>query len=719
MNAENWEQIKDLLERAMRIEPARRARFLQDSGARREVLSEVESLLKVDDSSSDFMSLDVREFSKDLVVRENYDDALIGQRVGIYEIKGELGFGGMGAVYVAERMDGKFDQKVALKMLKRELNIGKIRREFQREREILSKLNHPNIARLLDAGMTDDGIPYLVMEYVEGLRIDEFCRRRKLSLPARLKLFNKVCEAVSFAHSNLVIHRDLKPSNILVTANGSPKLLDFGISKLLDSDDKTNLTELGAMTPDYASPEQIKGEAVSTSTDVYSLGVVFYKMLTGDLPINTAGKTNAEVLKAVTEAEPVAPSLSSFSETKKGGEMDDASPPFSLSRIKGDLDNIILKALSKEPERRYATVEQFSADVWRHLDGLPVLARPATKWYRAAKFFNRNRIPVVAAALVFLSLAAGVALAMWQAREARVQTALALEAQRKSEIETEKAKEEQRKSEKVTKFVSKIFGYANPGWFAEGAKTQGKARVIDVVEELSGKIDTEFANEDDVAAALHATFAGIFHWVSKSAPPDQVELFQQKRRRHALRGLELRKRFYGDYHELVATDMFSTFGMNGKTEEERAGILMAAILMMKDTNPLSRNLPFMYEAYTARLMLPEEENLHEAYRRAVIPRTDENKYEIAERMLREALVLWEATYPPDHGVVLDKNCWLAYTLAKQEKWAEIDGPYKICQQIESKSKTDASLTFLMPSLERVRKLIRNRDQLPARQPAGN
>lgn len=222
----------------------------------------------------------------------------------------------MGAVYLAERSDGKFRQKVAIKMLRREFNVEKIRRNFEREKEILAKLVHPNVARLLDAGKCDDGIPFLVMEYVEGTPVDKYCEREKFSLKERLKLFNRICDAVSFAHRNIIVHRDLKPSNILVTGKGEMKLLDFGISKLLDaenSEEKNSITIVGAMTPEYASPEQIKGETITTASDVYSLGVVLFKILTGAFPYNLKGKTNGELLKSIIEDEPVAPStISSF-----------------------------------------------------------------------------------------------------------------------------------------------------------------------------------------------------------------------------------------------------------------------------------------------------------------------------------------------------------------------------------------------------------------------
>ena len=433
MTAENWITIKQVLHETLNLALPEREDFLAKSGLSAEIKTEVKSLLEFEEESENFMSATAGNLTGELVFeKEKRKNLLIGQKVGIYEITGELGFGGMGAVYLAERKDEKFEQKVAVKMLKREFNVEKIRRNFKREREILAKLNHPNIATLLDAGTTGDGVPYLVMEYIEGKTIDEFCKEKKLSLKARLKLFNKVCEAVSFAHRNLIIHRDLKPSNILVTEKGEPKLLDFGISKLLDAEhaeDKTAITLLGAMTPEYASPEQINGETVTTATDIYSLGVVLFKILTDSLPFDLKGKTNGELLKTIVESEPIAPSKSEppavAGGLSVGGRISQSkrNPPATAdgsdkSKLKGDIDTIILKSLRKEPERRYETVEQFSADIWRFIDGLPVLARRATISYQASKFYGRNKISVMAGAIVFLSLITGITVAIWQANVA-------------------------------------------------------------------------------------------------------------------------------------------------------------------------------------------------------------------------------------------------------------------------------------------------------------
>ena len=371
MNVKEIANIKEILWEVLELDPAKRQEFLDNAAIGADIRAEIESLLSFEAVSADFMSLAITNFSKDFMPEvDETEISFVGQKIGIYEIIRELGFGGMGAVYLAERADGKFEQKVAIKMLKREFNVKKIRQTFKREKEILSKLNHPNIARLLDAGTTNDGVPYLVMEYIEGLPIDKFCEKKNLSLKPRLKLFNKICEAVSFAHQNLIIHRDLKPSNILVNEKGEPKLLDFGISKLLraeNSEEKTLVTAFGAMTPEYASPEQIRGETASTATDIYSLGVVLYKILTDSLPFDSKGKTNSELLKTITEQEPTAPSAILDFKSQISDADNRKSQIANRKSIKGDLDNIILKSLSKEPERRYTRSSNFQrifGDIW-------------------------------------------------------------------------------------------------------------------------------------------------------------------------------------------------------------------------------------------------------------------------------------------------------------------------------------------------------------------
>lgn len=700
MQNKDWKQVKELLNQSLEFEPAFRQEFLNKTASSQTIINEVNALLAFESEAEDLMSLSALEFSKDFFADDF--NALIGQQIGVYQIIKELAFGGMGAVYLAKRIDGKFEQKVAIKMLKREFNFEKVRLNFKREKEILSKLLHPYIARLLDAGTTDDGVPFLVMEYIEGIAVDEFCERENLDLNSRLKIFNKICEAVSFAHQNLIVHRDLKPTNILITKNGTPKLLDFGISKLLDENAQTSVTIAGAMTLEYASPEQIKGEAITTASDIYSLGVVLNKMLTSSLPYKLTGKTKNEIFKTISEIEPTTAS----SIIKTANENNENSV-ITSPQLKGDLDNIILKTLSKEPSRRYQTVEQFSTDIWRFIDGLPVLARPATFSYQASKYFQRNKIKVVAAALILLSLISGIAIALWQAKTANEQANIALEAQKQAEMNSLHAKEEAEKSEKVSQFMFKIFSYANPAWYAEGYKSRGQARVIDVLDNLSDKIETEFPNQADTQAELHHQFADVYGriWQSNTEPARRLEM-KEKSHFHICRALQLRRQYYGEWHELVAKDLYHGLGCIGKTPSDYAASLNKAIIMMRETNPKNINLPYMLTDYAAYLTDPLREEIHNIYLRAVTPPINENKYEIAERYLREALPLYKLHYRKDELPILVTECQLAYVLAIQDKWTDFDEYYTACKQgktqlVQMSKSTNSSNPLLLDYLEKL------------------
>ena len=344
----------------------------------------------------------------------------IGNRIGSYRIVRELGHGGMGTVFLAERDDEHYRQQVAIKLINPGLGGETIRKRFRNEMQILADLNHPNIARLFDGGETADGVPYLVMEYVEGTPINRYCDQHNLATEQTLRLFCAVCDAVQYAHQHLVIHRDIKPGNILVTREGLPKLVDFGIAKLLDggrSVSDATATAMPFMTPEYASPEQVRGSSVTTATDIYSLGIVLYELLSGGLPYRLKSRVPHELAQAICDQEPERPS------TSLSARKVDASRP--RKRLHGDLDNIVLMAMRKEPQRRYATAEQFAEDIQRHLNGLPVRARQDTFTYRAGKFIRRKKFAVAAAALIAVTLLIGIIATAWQARVARAERARA------------------------------------------------------------------------------------------------------------------------------------------------------------------------------------------------------------------------------------------------------------------------------------------------------
>jgi serine/threonine protein kinase len=430
VNPEQWEKIKEIFAAALEQGPSRREEFLRQACSDDEsVRAELESLLSTYDSEG---------VTGKAPRATPGDESIAGQKIGPYQVLRQIGVGGMGAVYLAVRADEAYSKRVAIKLVQTGIDTQEIARRFRHERQILATLDHPNIARLVDGGTTERGLPYFVMDYVEGTRIDDYSDSHKLSIEERIGLFREVCSAVQYVHQNLVVHRDLKPSNILVTAEGVAKLLDFGIAKLLKPELFTSLAdatgvEFRLMTPGYASPEQVRGEPVTTASDVYSLGVVLYELLTSQRPYRLKTDAPGEVLRAVCDQEPERPSAAVIRtpETPAGKDSSlgvaaekRATVPERLRRqLSGDLDTIVLKALRKEPQRRYTSVERFSDDLHRYLAGLPVSAQRDTWSYRAEKFVRRNKVGVAAASLVAISLIAGVLATTWQARVARIERA--------------------------------------------------------------------------------------------------------------------------------------------------------------------------------------------------------------------------------------------------------------------------------------------------------
>lgn len=397
---------RELFDQALALPAAARAAFLRTHCPDPDALARVLRLLDAHDRAGEHF------LGRSAIALAAEGMGRAGRRLGAYRIERELGRGGMGAVYLATRADHTYTKQVALKIVAAPLGDEDLARRFRRERQILATLEHPQIARLIDGGTTDDGLPYLVMEFVDGLRIDEYCRVHQLSLSDRLRLFCSVCDAVQYAHANLVVHRDLKPQNILVTSDGLPKLLDFGIASLVTEDGENTApsarTRFAAMTPEYASPEQIRGERVTAASDIYSLGVVMYELLNGGTPRDVVGTPLDQVHRSCADSDPMRPSVAAA----RAGDRP-------LARhLRGDLDAIVLAALRQEPQRRYASVAQFADDVRRYLDGKPVTARGEAVSYRALKFVRRHRLGVAAAAIIALTLVGGITATTWQAVEA-------------------------------------------------------------------------------------------------------------------------------------------------------------------------------------------------------------------------------------------------------------------------------------------------------------
>src|SRR5579863_1555570 len=427
-SAENWERAKNLFDKALELDPSQRSAYLAENCSDNTLRGQVEQLLLNYQKAGSLLDDPVFDPSvpegpgklptpqhkihlAETINTVQPGDPLIGCQFGAYKLIRRIGTGGMAAVYLAARADAEFHKQVAVKVVEPGPDHHNLLNRFRNERQTLASLDHPNIVKLLDGGSTAEGLPFLVMDYVEGCPIDDYCDLHRLRVDDRLKIFSRVCEAVHYAHQKGVVHRDLKPGNILVASDGTPKLLDFGIAKVLKQEPATQFqlaTQTGSrcMTPAYASPEQMRGKPVTPATDIYSLGVVLYELLSGHRPYRLTRHTPAEIERAICEQDPETPSTAVSrveTDTTTDGvpitktpelvsETREGRPEKLRRRLRGDLDNIVLKALHKEPERRYGSVENLAQDIERHLQGLPVKAQRNTAAYRIKKFVQRHKV---------------------------------------------------------------------------------------------------------------------------------------------------------------------------------------------------------------------------------------------------------------------------------------------------------------------------------------
>jgi len=444
MHPERWRVIDELFHAAFEMTPTERGAFLASAcKGDASLRAEIEKLIDGYDRAGDFIEIPPVLDESTIELSEPEATPLTGVRIGAYKLIKEIGRGGMGTVYLAARADEEFRKHVALKVITAGFDHETIIQRFRNERQILAGLDHPNIARLLDGGTTEGGAPYFVMEYIEGQTIMDYCDTHRLGTVERLKLFRAVCSAVHFAHQNLIVHRDIKPANILVTADRTPKLLDFGVAKLLSPNaqgvELTGVT-MRMMTPEYASPEQARGETITTASDVYSLGVLLYGLLTGHRPYRVTSRSLVEIIEAICEEEPPKPStaiMRTVASPGAGGTTDVTVTPEAVGKardseshrlrreLEGDLDNIVLKAMRKEPQRRYASVEQFSEDIQRYFDHLPVMACQDTVYYRTGKFIARHKAGVAGLFLIAFTLLSATIITAWQAGVARRERAKA------------------------------------------------------------------------------------------------------------------------------------------------------------------------------------------------------------------------------------------------------------------------------------------------------
>ncbi len=613
MEDDRLKKIQALFEAALEQSPSERHAWLRDAcGDDSALLTEVQSLIDADESAASVLD----GIAMDTVNDEIKED-FVGREVGQFQIVRRIGSGGMGDVYLANRT-GDFDQQVALKVLRPGLDTTNVLQRFRSERQILARLNHPNIARLIDGGRTPDGIPYFAMEFVDGQPIDTFCDSRKLSVTARIELFGKVCEAVQYAHQNLVVHRDLKPSNILVTNTGVVKLLDFGIAKILDeADENPLLTATGQrlMTPAYASPEQVAGKPVTTATDVYALGVVLYELLTGRRPFDTRRPVQ-ELHQLIMSGDPEKPSTAISQAIPGKGDTAAVNPrlvsearstPTERLRrlLAGDLDNICLKALRKEPERRYASADQFATDLRRHLDGLTVIARPDTVGYRARKFVRRHRAAVAA---TVTTVAAVTALTAFFVDS--------LAAQR------DVARAESRKAEEVSDFLVDLFYVVDP---EESRGREVSAR--ELVDTAAVRIQTELATEPEVRATMMRVLGEAYY------------------------GLGLDNKAKSLYEQALVEQHLLYDGPNA----EQATTELTLGLVYQDAGDSDTADSLYARSYETRLQLfgPAHQDVIESLSVLAYLKETVGDFDAADSLHRLVLAGNEALYEPDHPRVTE------------------------------------------------------------------
>ncbi|MDX2040020.1 MAG: serine/threonine-protein kinase [Acidobacteriota bacterium] len=616
MNPERWQLIEAIFSTVVDRSPAEReAHLTRVCGGDEELRREVMELLEHE--TKELFLEDPIKYATFAVTREPADE-MLGHLIGPYRLIRLVGRGGMGVVYEAVRDDRQFDQRVALKIIKRGMDSDFVRERFLRERQILASLDHPHIARLLDGGSTADGLPYFAMEFVEGEPITDYCRQRKLSLNAKLKLFRDVCAAVQHAHQKLAVHRDLKPSNIMVTTSadgkdGTPKLLDFGIAKLLAADPGEAVTRtetaLRLMTPDYASPEQVRGGTITTATDVYALGIVLYELLTGQRPYQFDTYAPAAIERAICDTEAARPS-------EMAGRQSGAAAKQARELV-GDLDNIVMMALRKEPARRYQSVEKFSDDIRRYLEGLPITARADTFTYRAGKFVRRHRVAVAAAVLVLLSLLGGIIATTFAARQARA--------------ERDRANQAAASAEAATKSLVAMFEFADPG------KSKGNAITAkELLDQGAEKVVRELNGQPALQAKLLDTIGLLYHSIGLY---DRGQPLLEE-------ALKLRRQTLGNEHADVATSLDH----------------LAEAARVKDDFAKSESLFREALAMRRKLLGAESREVADSLNNLALVLQNTNRYDETEQLLRESLAIRHKLLGQEHSDVATSLSNLGLTL---------------------------------------------------------
>jgi serine/threonine protein kinase len=660
MNKVEWQDVEGVLAAVMELTAAERsARITQMCGDRADLRAEVESLLAAHEKAASFLEVNTQ------IDSEASPHSLEGKNLGPYRLLGILGAGGMGTVYRAERTDGRFQKQVAIKVMPSALYSPELLRRFNNEQQILAELEHPNIARLLDAGVSPEGIPYFVMEYVEGIPVTEYCSAHELSTRERLKLFRVLCSAVHYAHQHLIVHRDIKPMNVLVTADGIPKLLDFGIAKVMDPWTAglggTTPSLLNPMTPSYASPEQVRGQTLTTATDIYSLGVLLYELVSGHPPYRLTGKPFDEAIRIVCEVEPEKPSAVAGPRNRAAGI---AAYSHNLSP---DLDAVVAKAMRKDPQQRYASAEDLAADIGHALDGLPVSARRATLVYHTRKFVNRHRFGVAVSLAAFLVLVA-------------FSFTMGVQAERIAK-ERDRANREAATSKRVTNFMTGIFKVSDP---SEARGNTVTAR--ELLDKASKDIDSGLSQDPETQARMMHVMGTVYESLGlfsqsdslfsraaeirrRTLGPDNIDTFASQR----MWGWVLREQGrYPESEVILQQTLAEESRILGQEHPETLAAMqmLGWTLREEGKDEAAKELLLKTLEGQRHILGPENLDTLETSQMLAWSFRDNGEYAQAEKLLRETLSIQTRVLGPEHPDTLSSVHLLGWALREEGHLAE-------------------------------------------------
>ncbi len=644
MDKNIWSDIKAIFYEAISLDENQRETYIDRVCTNAELKQEVLTLLHAHNNSENYLEQSVIILDP---VKENIN-FFIGKLFGKYKIVKLIARGGMGLVYLGER-DDEVKQQAAVKIISPGFVSESVLKRFRNERQTLANLNHPNISRLLDAGITVDGIQFLVMEYIDGIPVDEYCDKNNLNIKERMKLFLKIASVVQYAHHNLVIHRDLKPSNILITPDGEPKLLDFGIAKILDKDgsDNENLTIKGItnFTPEYASPEQVMGENITTASDVYSLGIVLYKLLTGHNPYKINSSLSPDVKQVVTKTEPPKPSDIIYKTFEKTS-FDEVIriTPESVSktregtieklhkRLSGDIDNIVSMAIRKEPERRYSSIDFFTEDIQRYLNDQPVSAHKDSFKYKAGKFFRRNKGPVITGSVIVILIMLGIAGIIWQSHL--------------TALERDNARLEAGKANEIKSFLLNMISSPDPG------KDGKDVKVIDVIQKAAGSLSTELPGQKQIEAEIRTLIGNTYLnlGIYDSAAVELNKALEINNKIFGIRSIEAAKSI---------KDLGQVYHYMGDFEKAEKLYMQSLDLFKSVRDKPSFELAKTLDLYATLL-------------------SDKGEYEKSEAITYDALKMAENINGPDDNDVLTIKNNLATAYNYHGKLDKADSLYRIC-----------------------------------------